>query len=203
MEFGANQADALSVTDASTDFLVFVSTTGQEKITLGVDIVPDADGTLDIGSTTTRLAGVHADLHEGDKHVGTYEANSSNTVAITANSVVAMVSGDNDGVAMADAASHAFFLGFANAAISGAASGVIVREGKVTVRKVSAETWSYGDKVFVASSSDGNSAGELTKTAPATASEYKIPVGYAISGAGASASGVIQIVREPVDQNPA
>ena len=121
-----------------------------------------------------------------------YLYNSSDTIPIPQYSAVYLESDDRDGAAMASNTEGAFF-GITQAGLdTGATQCLIVKGGPSQARCASAETWVYGDPVYI-SESLGLVTNDPDLTTPGV---WVVPIGYVFAAkASGTAVGTVMVQK--------
>ena len=159
---GALDVNGHAITSASNGDIT-LDPNGSGEISIGADLVPDADATHTIGSESARYISTYSDLNGAIR----FKAKNDEGAAINKGDVVYIdsVSGDVPTVKLAQANSAATMpaFGVASAAANDQAEVQIVSFGNLTAYDTTTHSLSVGDTLFVSATT----AGALVNTAPA------------------------------------
>jgi len=158
---------------------------------LSIDLIPNADGTLDLGSADFRWAEIHGDL-EGSVM---FRAKNGNASALSVGDVVYIsgyTSGNTPDVDLADADDAAKMPSFGVISTGGnsGAEVYITTLGTLEGIDLPSGTYSAGDELFVSTT-----AGDFTNTAPTGESAAIQKIGFVIkANTGGGTNGSIKVL---------
>ena len=158
---------------------------------LSIDLIPNADGTLDLGSADYRWAEIHGDL-EGSVM---FRAKNGNASALSVGDVVYIsgyTSGATPDVDLADADDAAKMPSFGVISTGGnsGAEVYVTTLGTLDGLDLPPATYSAGDEIFVSTT-----AGDFTKTAPTGESAAIQKIGFVIkANTGGGTNGSIKVL---------
>ena len=158
---------------------------------LSIDLIPNADGTLDLGSADFRWAEIHGDL-EGSVM---FRAKNGNASALSVGDVVYIsgyTSGTTPDVDLADANDAAKMPSFGVISTGGnsGAEVYITTLGTLEGIDLPSGTYSAGDELFVSTT-----AGDFTNTAPTGESAAIQKIGFVIkANTGGGTNGSIKVL---------
>jgi hypothetical protein len=158
---------------------------------LSIDLIPNADGTLDLGSADYRWAEIHGDL-EGSVM---FRAKNGNASALSVGDVVYIsgyTSGTTPDVDLADADDAAKMPSFGVISTGGnsGAEVYVTTLGTLDGLDLPSGTYSAGDEIFVSTT-----AGDFTKTAPTGESAAIQKIGFVIkANTGGGTNGSIKVL---------
>jgi len=158
---------------------------------LSIDLIPNADGTLDLGSADFRWAEIHGDL-EGSVM---FRAKNGNASALSVGDVVYIsgyTSGTTPDVDLADANDAAKMPSFGVISTGGnsGAEVYVTTLGTLDGIDLPSGTYSAGDEIFVSTT-----AGDFTNTAPTGESAAIQKIGFVIkANTGGGTNGSIKVL---------
>lgn len=181
--------------DAATASNVTVSGASAD-LTLGargttITLNEAGETSLDGGFTATSIIGALNELYDGFVAVGNLESTYTSGEALNLGSAVYISAAST--VSKADASADdalSRFVGFAEAAVGGAASVQIRTRGSTTV-EVDAATYAAGEEIYLS-----ETAGRVTNVAPSTSGAVVHLVGYAASSVGVKAAGETIVIEQ-------